>query len=294
MEEVKEPLVYIDGSYYPKSQAKVSVYDHCFLYGDGVFEGIRAYDGRVFKLDEHIDRLYSSAKAIKLEIPMSKEELKKVIIDTLRVNELKDAYVRVVITRGIGDLGLDVRKCPKASIIVIVEPWGPYYGDLYERGLKVITASIRRHSPRCLNPNIKACNYLNNILAKIEANLAGADEAIMLTMEGYVSEGTGDNVFVVKNGELITPPAVYILRGITRQAIIELANEMGIPVKEQDITPYDLYNADEVFLTGTAAEVAPVVEVDGRIIGDGKPGPMTKKLSEKFKELTRTTGAPIY
>ncbi len=290
----EERLVYINGELVPKEEAKVSVFDHGFLYGDGVFEGIRVYDGRVFKLDEHIDRLYDSARAIMLDIPMSKEEMKKAIAETVRANGLKDAYIRVVVSRGEGDLGLDPEKCPKPNVVIIVEPMDPLYGDLYEKGIRVITSSIRRIPPESLDPKIKSCNYLNNILAKIQANLAGVEEAIMLDHEGYVAEGTGDNIFVVENGEVFTPPDDTVLRGITRQTVMEICEELGIPVREKRITLGELYSADEVFLTGTAAEVAPVREVDGRRIGDECPGPVTRRIMEKFRELTETEGVPVF
>jgi len=290
----EERLVYINGELVPKEEAKVSVFDHGFLYGDGVFEGIRVYDGRVFKLDEHVDRLYDSARAIMLEIPMSKEEMKEAIIETVRANGLRDAYIRVVVSRGEGDLGLDPEKCPEPNVVIIVEPMDPLYGDLYERGIRVITSSIRRIPPESLDPKIKSCNYLNNILAKIQANLAGVEEAIMLDHEGYVAEGTGDNIFVVENGEVFTPPDDTVLRGITRQTVMEICEELGIPVREKRITLGELYSADEVFLTGTAAEVAPVREVDGRKIGDECPGPVTRKIMKRFRELTETEGVPVF
>jgi branched-chain amino acid aminotransferase len=288
----KELLVYIDGKFYPKSEAKVSVYDHGLLYGDGVFEGIRAYNGRIFQLDAHIDRLFMSAKSIELKIPLSKEELKKSIINTLRKQNLRDSYIRLVVTRGIGDLGLDPRKCPKSSVIIIAEPLKPLFG---EAPATAIVASTRRNIPTALNPAIKSLNYLNNILAKLEANRANVTEALMLDQHGFVSEGTGDNIFIVREGKLITPPATAsILFGVTRIVIVQLAREDGIQVEERNITVHELYNADEAFLTGTAAEVAPLVEVDGRKIGDGKAGPITMRLSKKFKKLTETSGTPIY
>jgi len=294
LSEKREQLIYLNGKLVPREEAKVSVYDHGFLYGDGVFEGIRAYDGRIFKLDEHVDRLYDSAKAIMLDIPMSKEEMKEAIIETVRANELRDAYIRVVVSRGEGDLGLDPEKCEEPTVVIIAEPMEPLYGDLYEKGIEVITASVRRIPPDALDPKIKSCNYLNNILAKIQANLAGADEAIMLDHEGYVCEGTGDNVFVVEDGVVYTPPEDTILRGITRATVMELCEELGIPVEEKRITLGELYSADEVFLTGTAAEVAPVRKVDGRKIGEECPGPITRKIMEAFRELTRKEGTPVY
>ena len=290
----KELLVYINGEFVPESEAKISIFDHGFLYGDGVFEGIRAYNGRVFKLKEHIDRLYDSAKAIALEIPMSKEEFMNVILETLRVNGLRDAYIRPIVTRGIGDLGLDPRKCGKPTVIVITKPWGRLYGDLYERGLKAVTVSIRRNPIDALPPNIKSLNYLNNVLAKIEANVKGGDEAIFLDKNGYVSEGSGDNIFIAKNGIVMTPPTVNNLKGITREVVIEIIRKLRLPFKETNLSLYDLYTADEVFVTGTAAEIAPIVEIDGRKIGDGKPGRITRLLMEEFKKLTEVEGVPIY
>ena len=289
-----ELLVYMNGEYVPESQAKISVFDHGFLYGDGVFEGIRAYNGRVFRLKEHIDRLYDSAKAINLEIPISKSEFIEIILETLRRNKLRDAYIRPIVTRGVGDLGLDPKKCDNPSIIVITRPWGKLYGDLYEKGLKAITVGVRRVSFDALPPNIKSMNYLNNILAKIEANAKGGDEAIFLDRNGYVSEGSGDNIFIVKNEVVMTPPTINNLRGITREAVIELIHNLKIRFKEMNLGLYDLYTADEVFVTGTAAEIAPIVLIDGRKIGDGKPGKITKLLMKEFRKLTETEGVPIY
>lgn len=286
--------MYIDGEFVPESQAKISVFDHGFLYGDGVFEGIRAYNGKIFRFWEHIDRLYDSAKTINLDIPIKKEEFAKIIVETLKRNNLKDAYIRPIVTRGVGDLGLDPRKCKKPTIIVITKPWEKLYGSLYERGLKAVTVTVRRNPVDSLPPNIKSLNYLNNILGKIEANVKGGDEAIFLDVHGYVSEGSGDNIFIVKKGVVITPPAVNSLPGITRQVVIELLQKLKIPFKEINIGLYDLYTADEVFVTGTAAEIAPVVMIDGRIISDGKPGKITRLLMEEFKKLTETEGVPIY
>ncbi|MDO9518437.1 MAG: branched-chain-amino-acid transaminase [Methanosarcinaceae archaeon] len=290
---MSELLIYSNGKYVPKSQATTSLYDHGFLYGDGVFEGIRAYNGRVFKLDEHIDRLYDSAKAIALKIPMSKEEMKEAILETLRKNNLTDAYIRPIVSRGVGDLGLDPRKCPVPNIYIITQEWGAMYGDLYEVGLTAITVAIRRNAPDALSPNIKSLNYLNNILAKIEANEKGGDEAIFLDNNGYVSEGSGDNIFVVKNGKVVTPPTINNLRGITRAAAIDILKEMDYSITEVNIGMFDLYTADEIFVTGTAAESAPITKVDGRVIGDGKPGPITKKMIEAFEYLTQNTGTTI-
>lgn len=288
-----ELLIYFNGTYVPKHEARTSIYDHGFLYGDGVFEGIRAYNGRVFRLDEHLERMYDSAKAIDLRIPLAKDEMKKAIIETLRKNNLKDAYIRPIVTRGDGDLGLDPRKCVKPNIFIITQEWGAMYGDLYEDGLNAVTVGIRRSAPDTLPPNIKSMNYLNNILAKIEANVKGGDEAIILDIHGNISEGSGDNIFVVKNNKIYTPPTLNNLRGITRAAAIELAVKEGITVSEINLGLFDIYTADEVFVTGTAAEIAPITKADGRIIGNGKPGKITKKLMAAFKELTRKEGTPI-
>jgi len=286
-------LIYSNGKFVPKNEAKTSVYDHGFLYGDGVFEGIRAYNGRIFRLDQHLERMYDSAKAIDLKIPLSKEEMKKAIIETLKKNNLKDAYIRPIVSRGDGDLGLDPRKCPKPNVFIITQEWGAMYGDLYEKGLTAITVGIRRNAPESLPPNIKSLNYLNNILAKIEANVKGGDEAIILDVHGNISEGSGDNIFVVKNGRILTPPTLNNLRGITRAAAIELAVKEGMQVSETNIGLFDIYTADEVFVTGTAAEIAPITKIDGRLIADGKPGRITKKLMSAFKELTKKEGTPI-
>lgn len=287
----KEFEVYIDGKYYPKKEAKISVFDHGFLYGDGVFEGIRAYEGCVFKLNEHINRLYESAKSIELIIPLSKAEFKNAIIETLNRNTLKDAYIRVVVSRGIGTLGLNPTLCPKASIIIIAD----YLAPLFEgKNATAIIAFTRRNSVTAINPMIKSLNYLNNILARIEANKAGVNEALMLNQNGTVCEGTGDNIFIVKAGVIITPPpSAAILLGITRQVVIDLAEKEGIKVVERSITVHELYNADESFFTGTAAEIAPLVNVDGKLIGTGKPGPVTTMLIDNFKKI-RKRGTPIY
>jgi branched-chain amino acid aminotransferase len=287
-------IIYIDGKYLPRDEARISVFDHGFLYGDGVFEGIRAYNGKVFRLQEHLDRLYDSARTIDLTVPVSKEEMAEIILETLRRNKLKDGYIRPLVSRGVGDLGLDPRKCPKASVIVIAVEWGAMYGDLYEKGLKAITVSVRRNPADALPPNVKSLNYLNNILAKIEANYKGGDEAIFFDTNGYIAEGSGDNIFVVKNGVIITPPTLNNLRGITRAVVLELAKSHGITLLEQNLGYYDMYSADEVFVTGTAAEVAPIVLIDGRSIGTGRPGPVTRQLMAAFKTVTETEGTPIY
>ncbi len=285
--------VYANGDFVPQDQAVTSIYDHGFLYGDGVFEGIRAYNGRVFRLEEHIDRLYDSAMAIMLDIPLSKDEMKQAILETLRVNDLVDAYIRPIVSRGIGDLGLDPRKCPVPNVFIISQPWGAMYGDLYDKGLSAVTVTVRRNAPESLSPNIKSMNYLNNILAKIEANQKGGDEAIILDVRGNLSEGSGDNIFIIKNGTISTPQVMNNLRGITRAAAIEIAQDLGYPLRETDLGLFDLYTADEVFVTGTAAEIAPITTVDGRPVGDGSVGTITKELMQRFGELTQTEGTPI-
>ena len=288
-------LVYLDGDFVPAEEAKVSIFDHGLLYGDGVFEGIRSYNGRVFRLDEHLQRLYDSAKAIRLVIPLSPEEMKENILETLRRNNLHDAYIRPVVTRGPGDLGLDPDKCKKAFVFIIVGEITLYDEHFYKNGLSVITVPTRRNIPEALNPRIKSLNYLNNILAKIEAKNGNAIEAIMLDSNGHVVECTGDNIFIIKKGIIYTPPTyIGALEGVTRDAVIELAQGMNMKVEEKIFNRYELYISDECFLTGTAAEIIPVVKVDGRIIGDGLPGNITKELITRFKELTQTTGIPIY
>ncbi|HOX35605.1 MAG TPA: branched-chain-amino-acid transaminase [Methanoregulaceae archaeon] len=287
-------LIYIDGKFLPADQAKISVFDHGFLYGDGVFEGIRAYNGRVFRLKEHIDRLFDSAKTIDLKPPLSKEEMAEVICEVLRRNDLDNAYIRPIISRGHGDLGLDPRKCPKPTVVVIATSWGAMYGDLYDKGLKAITVSVRRNPAEALPPNVKSLNYLNNILAKIEANYKGGDEAIFFDTNGYVSEGSGDNLYVVKNGEILTPLTLNNLRGITRMVVLEIAKSLGIPVRETNLGYFDLYSADEVICTGTAAEVAPITWIDGRVIGNGRPGPVTRQLMAAFRVVTEKEGYPIH
>jgi branched-chain amino acid aminotransferase len=280
--------VYIDGKLYPKEGAKISVFDHGLLYGDGVFEGIRSYNGRVFRLKEHLDRLYNSAKAIWLKVPMSKGEMAKAIEATLKVNKLRDAYIRVVVTRGAGTLGLDPNRCPHPSVIIITDSIALYPAEFYRKGLEVVTVATLRNHNAALNPRIKSLNYLNNILAKIEGLQAGVVEAIMLNTDGLVAECTGDNIFVVRREALSTPPVTAgILEGITRNCVIEIARKLGIPVREENLTRYDLFVADECFLTGTAAEIVPVVKIDQRPIGDGKPGAMTLRLLREFQELTR-------
>ncbi len=287
--------IFIDGKFLNERDAKVSVFDHGLLYGDGVFEGIRAYNGRVFKLKEHIDRLFYSAKAILLEIPISHAQLAKATIETIRANKLRDCYVRLVVTRGVGNLGLNPRSCKKPSIIIIAGKIQVYPAELYAKGMDIVTVPTVRNLHSALNPAIKSLNYLNNILAKIEANNAGVEEAVMLNAEGFVAECTADNLFIIKNGELFTPPlSAGALYGITRQTVMELAVQTGMKVSEPNLTRYDLFNADECFLTGTGAEIMPVVKIDGRIIGTGKPGPLTRELVEKYHALTKVSGEPIY
>lgn len=284
--------VYINGKFYDKTDAKISVFDHGLLYGDGVFEGIRTYNRLVFKLKEHIDRLFESAHSIMLEIPLTKEQLIKSVILTLKENNLNDAYVRLLVTRGEGDLGLDPRKCEgHATIIIITDKIILYPEKLYKKGLEIITVPTVRNLPEALNPQIKSLNYLNNILAKIEAINAGYDEAIMLDSLGYVAECTGDNIFIVKRNHLYTPPqCMGTLRGITRDTVLEIARKEKIPVHEHVLTRHEVYISDECFLTGTAAQIIPVVKVDGRRVGTGSPGSLTLKLMNKFKELTKKEG----
>ncbi len=287
-------LVYINGRLLPREEAKISVFDHGLLYGDGVFEGIRAYSGRVFKLDEHLDRLYNSAKSIMLEIPLSKEEMRKAVLWTCRENGLDDAYIRLVVTRGVGDLGLDPWKAKEPQVIIIVDEIALYPKEVYENGIRAITVSTRRNLPEAINPAIKSLNYLNNILAKIEVHEAGADEGIMLNAQGFVAEATGENIFIYHSGKLITPPVwAGVLPGITRAVVMDLAREMGIEVAEDLFTCRELYTAEECFLTGTAAEIVPVTQIDGRPVGSGKPGPITKRLMEAFHDLTRREGVPF-
>ncbi|MDB5083841.1 MAG: ilvE [Bacilli bacterium] len=283
--------VFMNGEHVTKDKAVVSVFDHGFLYGDGIFEGIRAYDGNVFKLREHLVRLFESAKSILLTIPMTIEEIEQAVVETLRRNELKSAYIRLVVSRGNGDLGLDPSSCKVANVIIITESLKLFPSEYYDNGLKIITVPTRRNIPDALNPKIKSLNYLNNILVKLEAAQSGVLEALMLNHEGYVCEGSGDNVFLVKNGKLVTPPTYLgALEGVTRNAILEICEREGIVAEEKPFTRHDVYVADEVFLTGTAAEVIPVVEVDRRVIGSGKPGEMTQYLTQKFRELTTAEG----
>jgi len=287
--------IYIDGQFYPEPEAKVSVFDHGLLYGDGIFEGIRFYNGRVFQFREHLDRLWDSARALLLTIPMTKDEMEAATLETIRKNGLRDGYIRLLVTRGKGNLGLSPDRCPKASVIIIAATIQLYPPEAYDRGMTIVTCATRRTAPAALSPAVKSLNYLNNIMAKIEANMAKADEGLMLNEEGYVAECTGDNVFIVKNGEIFTPP-IYAgsLRGITWQAVLDIAASLGLKVNVQQLTRYDIYTADEFFLTGTAAEVIAAVKLDSRVIGDGKPGPITNRIIARFRELTQSTGTPIY
>jgi len=281
------PKVYINGQFKAKEEASVSVYDHGLLYGDGVFEGIRVYGGRVFRCKEHIDRLFDSAKAIVLRIPMTKKELAEAIGQSLEVNGLRDAYIRLIVTRGIGTLGLDPDKCHDPQVIIIADSISLYPEEFYEKGLEVITVPTMRNHHNVLSPKIKSLNYLNNILAKIEAQQAGVIEAVMVNSLGFVAECTADNIFIVSRGRLVTPPPeAGILEGITRRVVMELAGSVGIPVAEQQLTRYDLYVADECFITGTAAEIMPVVRIDSREIGEGRPGEITLQLLALFRQET--------
>ena len=293
----KELQVYVDGAFYPKSQAKVSVFDHGLLYGDGVFEGIRAYNGSVFKLKEHIDRLYRSAHMIMLGIPMSRGEMIQTVLETLRKNNLKDSYIRLVVTRGVGDLGLNPKKCAKPTIIVITDTIALHKGEAKEKGVTAMISWVKRDPVDATSHEIKSLNYLNSILAKIEANISGVDEAICLDKNGFVCEGVAENIFIVRNGRIFTPPSYTgALPGITAEEIAKLARKLGYEAKDKNITPYELFNAEEVFFTGTAAEIVPVREINKRTISNGKPGPITKRLMEEFAKLVRdqSQGIPIY
>ncbi len=281
--------IYINGEYFEKEDAKISVYDHGLLYGDGVFEGIRSYGGKVFKMVEHIDRLWDSAKAIRMEIPMTKEEMTEAVEETLAVNGLTDGYIRLIVTRGVGDLGLDPDKCGTPQVIIIADLIALYPPELYEKGLEIVTISTPRNHPAALSPRIKSLNYLSSILAKIEGKQAGCVEALMLNHKGELAECTADNFFIVRKGRLLTPPSdAGILEGITRNAVMDIAREMGVEVLEIVLTKYDAYVADECFLTGSAAEVIAVVKIDGRTIGEGKPGPITRELKDRFQKLTQS------
>src|SRR3954449_10370571 len=292
---VKEAKIYIDGKFYSEADAKVSVFDHGLLYGDGVFEGIRFYNGRVFRLEEHLERLWASARSICLEIPMTRQKMSEALLNTIRENHLRDGYIRLLVTRGVGNLGLNPEQCKYPSVIIIAATIALYHENFYRKGLTIVTCATRRSNPAALNPAVKSLNYLNNVMARIEANLAGADEALMLNDAGNVAECTADNVFVIKKGQIFTPPITAgALRGITRSVIFDIAAELDVPIHETEITRHDVFVADECFLTGTAAEAIPVIKADGRTIGAGKPGSMTGKIIARFRELTRSTGTPIY
>jgi len=293
---LEEPLVYINGEFVPKSKAAISVFDHGLLYGDGVFEGIRAYNGYVFKLNEHLDRLYASAHSLMIKVPLSREEMKRAVINTLKKNNMKDAYIRLVVTRGAGDLGVDPRKCSKPTIFIIVGSISVIPKEVAERGIRTIITWVRRDPVDGTSHEMKSLNYLNSILAKIEANNVGVDEAIILSTQGYLCEGTAENVFVVKSGEIWAPPAYTgALPGITQSVVFEIAKKIGLKIEERLITAHELFNADEVFFTGTGAEIVPVTEVNGRAIGTGKPGAITARISKEFQKFTSdpANGVPI-
>lgn len=287
--------VYVNGQFVDKEKAMVSVWDHGFLYGDGVFEGIRAYAGRIFRLDEHLKRLYSSAHSLCIQIPIRFEEMREAHLEACRRNQIVDGYIRTVVSRGVGDLGLDPRKCPTPSVIIIADLIKLYPESAYQNGLSVIIASVRRPPAHCLDAKIKSLNYLNNIMGKIEANNAQVDEAVLLNVDGYVTECTAENIFVVRDGVLYTPErSLGFLEGITRQTVLEVATQLGIPTREGLMTAHDLYVADEFFLTGTGAELIPVITVAGRQVGTGKPGPIFRDLLEAFRQKTRSEGTPIH
>jgi len=291
---VKEAKIYIDGKFYSEANAKISVFDHGLLYGDGIFEGIRFYNGRVFRLEEHLHRLWDSARSICLEIPMTMRNMTDAVLETIRQNHLRDGYIRLLVTRGIGNLGLNPTQCKSPSVIIIAATIALYHEDFYRKGLTIVTCATRRSNSAALNPAVKSLNNLNNVMARVEANLAGADEALMLNDAGNVAECTADNVFIVKDGQIFTPPVVAgALRGITRSVVFEIGAELGVKVRETDITRHDVFVADECFLTGTAAEIVPVVKADGRPIGNGKPGPITARIIARFRQVTRETGTPI-
>ena len=290
-----ESTIYIDGQLLPASQAKVSVFDHGLLYGDGIFEGIRFYNGRVFRLEQHIRRLYDCARAILLKIPLTPAEMIAATCATVRANGLRDGYIRLVITRGVGPMGLSPFKCPQPSVIIIADTISLYPEAAYETGLTMATVATRRASHDILSPQVKSLNYLNNIMAKVEALQAGAEEGLMLNGAGLVAECTGDNIFIVRDGMISTPPLTAgALDGITRGAVFQIAGELGLPIREHDISRHDVFIADECFLTGTAAEVIAAVKLDGREIANGKPGAVTQRIIARFRELTQTTGTPIY
>lgn len=288
-------LIYLNGKLVQEEEAKVSVFDHGLLYGDGIFEGIRIYSGRIFKLDEHITRLFMSARAILLEMPLNVYEMKEATIQTVRANKLQDGYIRLVVTRGVGDLGLNPLKCKLPTLIIIANKVALYPESLYEQGLDVITASTRRNITEGVNPSIKSLNYLNNILAKIEANNSGFPEALMLNHDGYVSECTGENLFIVRGKTVLTPPvSAGVLDGITRSTIKDICPALNLEFRETNLTRYDVFNSDEAFLSGTAAEIVPVVSLDRRVIGSGKPGEITRSISAEFRKIARSCGVPVY
>ncbi len=291
----KEQLIYLDGQIVPESQAKVSVFDHGLLYGDGVFEGIRFYNGRVFRLEEHTRRLYDSAKSILLQIPMTPEEMIKATVETVSANGLRDGYIRTVVTRGTGPMGLSPYKCPKATVFIIAASIQLYPESAYTNGLTMASVATRRPRHDILPPSVKSLNYLNNVMAKVEAIQAGAEEGLMLNDQGLVAECTGDNIFVVRDGAVTTPPvSAGALDGITRRVVFEICADLNIPIREQDMTRHDIFTSDECFLTGTAAEVIAAVKLDQRIIGNGKPGAITQRIITRFRELTQSTGTPVY
>jgi len=286
--------IYLDGNLVPEEEARISVFDHGLLYGDGIFEGIRFYSNRVFKLEEHISRLYDSAKALLLTIPLAPEEMVEAVLTTIRANSLTEGYVRLIVTRGKGSLGLSPKTCPNPSVIVIASNITLYAEEKYETGLKLVTCATRRPTPASLSPMVKSLNYLNNVMGKIEAQAADADEGLMLNEQGYVAECTGDNIFIVKTGKVITPPvSAGSLRGITRDTAIEILEEFKLPWKEDNLTRYDIFTADECFLTGTAAETIAAIELDQRVIGNGKPGPVTQRCVTRYREIVNSQGTPI-
>ena len=287
--------IYVDGALVSRKDAKISVFDHGLLYGDGVFEGIRVYDRRIFRLEPHLDRLYTSARALALEIPLSPAAMADAVRETVRANQREDGYIRLVVTRGSGDLGVDPRNCPKPSVIVIVTGIQLYPPERYAHGLKVITSATRQVSHEAVDPRIKSLNYLKNVLAKIDAQRAGADEAIMLNAEGFIAECSGDNLYVVRGGTVLTPsPQDGALEGITRGAVLALATEATIAAREARLTRFDIYTADECFVTGTGAELMPVVRADGRAIGDGAPGPITQQIGAAYRQLVRVEGTALW
>jgi branched-chain amino acid aminotransferase len=291
----KALTIYVDGRFLPEAEAKISVFDHGLLYGDGIFEGIRFYNGRVFRLEEHLERLWDSARSICLDIPMSRREITEALLETIRQNDLREGYIRLIVTRGVGNLGLNPAQCKRPSVIIIATTIALYSEKSYRNGLTVVTCATRRTNPASLNPAVKSLNYLNNVMARIEANIAGADEALMLNDEGYVAECTADNVFIIKRGEIFTPPiSAGALRGITRAVVFEIAAELGLKISEINLTRHDVFIADECFLTGTAAEVIPVIKADDRVIGAGKPGPISTRMIARFREMAREGGTPIF